>query len=102
MLDKLDQEARANNLEILDITPPVSELLELNRITRPDEPLFLNITLTIAGNYVGFGKYMNNLEKAPFFRGVNSCHISGLPEEDPQLSLVVGFKTLLGRTRETA
>ncbi len=102
MLKNLNREARANELAIVDITPPVNELLELNRTTSTDEPLFLNITLTLTGNYVGFGKYVNELEKATFFRGINHCRITKPTEEESPVSIVVGFKTLLGRVRETS
>ena len=102
MLDLLDREASRNGLKITEITPPVDELLDLNRTTRPDEPLFLNITLAVEGRYVGFGRYVNQLEKAAFFRGVNHCHIVRPREDDRPLNISLGFKTLLGRVRETS
>ncbi len=102
LLERLNRQAHDENLTIVDITPPVSELLKLNRTTGPDEPLFLNITLTLQGDFTGFGKYVNSLEKAPFFRGINSCRIIGPEEINTHLNIVVGFKTLLGQIRESA
>ena len=97
LLDQLNQRTKASRLVIAEIIPPVSELLMLNRTAHnPSEPHFLNITLRIHGRYVDFGAFVSELEKAPYFRGINTCRISGSSEPGQTVSYSVGFKALLG------
>ena len=102
LFSKLEKDARTHRLAVNEITPPVDELLELNRNVGPDEPQFLNITLKMTGNYIDFGRYMTELEKAPYFRGINDCRITAGNEENTKSSIVVGFKALLGQVRGAA
>lgn len=103
LFDELRSHAAGFGLEIIDITPPVEELLELNR-QMPDSttPQFLNLRLRIEGGYVGFGRFVEVVEKAGFFRGVNSCSISGNRQQPEKLWMTFGFKALVGRYRESA
>ena len=101
LFDELYKDARIHNMSIVEIIPPLEELLVLNQsVTDPDEPLFINLTLMLEGNYINFGKFVSRLEKAPYFRGGNLCRISS-PREDPsKIKLKIGFKALLGNLKE--
>ena len=102
LLGKIDDQARARGMKIKEITPPVSELLELNSAAgSPTEPQFLNITLRLEGDYVGFGKFVTDLEQAPYFRGINTCQINGSPAQNMKIDFSVGFRALLGSTEVT-
>jgi len=99
LLGKIDDQARARGMRIKEITPPISELLALNNATdNPSEPQFLNITLRLEGDYVGFGKFVTDLEQATYFRGINTCRINGSPSQNVKIDFSVGFRALLGST----
>ena len=103
LFEELRSQASGYGLEIIDITPPLEELLELNRLV-PDSttPQFLNVRLRIEGGYIGFGGFVETVEKAGFFRGVNSCSITGDRQLPEKLSMILGFKALVGRYQEPA
>ena len=97
LLGKIDDQARAHGMKIKEITPPVSELLELNSTAgNPTDPQFLNITLRLEGDYVGFGRFVTDLEQVPYFRGINTCQINGSPAQNMKIDFSVGFRALLG------
>ena len=101
LFDQITVEASKYNLKLIEITPPVSELLELNRrASMANEPQFLNITLHFEGGYVDFGQYVSRLEKKPYFRSVNSCVIRGNQLLQPVVDLSVSFKALIGTVEE--
>lgn len=103
LFEELRTHATRFGLEIIDITPPVEELLELNRLM-PDSTTaqFLNVRLRIEGGYIGFGQFVEVVEKAGFFRGVNSCSITGDRLRPEKLWMTFGFKALVGQYRESA
>lgn len=97
LLEKLHTDADDFGLSILEITPPVSELLALNRtIESSNDPLFLNLTILMTGGYKSFGKYVARLESKSFFRGVNSCAIIGSTKANREVTYLIGFKAMLG------
>ena len=103
LFDELYKDARIHRMSIIEIIPPLEELLELNQsVTDPNEPLFINLTLILEGNYVNFGKFVSRLEKAPYFRGGNLCRISSPRENPTKIKLKIGFKALLGNLEEGA
>ncbi len=94
---QINEDASDHNLELVEISPPVSELLELNRqATIDNEPQFLNIRLDFKGCYVDFGRYLSGLESKPYFRTVNACVIRGNQLVQPTVDLTVSFKALIG------
>ena len=102
LFDYLGAEAEGRNLELVEISPPVEELLRLNRIPpHSEQPRYLNITLKLRGGFVDFGKYVQAVEQAGFFRGVNFCRIMSQPEPGSKLFLQFGFRALLN-DEETA
>jgi len=102
LVKHITDDARALHLQITDITPPVSELIVLNRkVYNPSDPDFLNLTLDISGDFVDFGKYVTGLEEEPFFRGVNDCQIFADNHGRGTTTASIGFKALLGHIDTT-
>ena len=98
---QLAQDAQEHNLKLVEISPPVSELLELNRQAVVDnEPQFLNVRLDLRGRYVAFGKFVEHLESQPYFRSINSCMVRGTQTKQPTVDLTVAFRALLGSIEE--
>lgn len=101
LFNQISNEAAEYNLKLVEITPPVSELLELNRrASMANDPQFLNITLHFQGGFVDFGRYVSQLEKEPYFRSVNSCIVRGNQILQPSVDLSVSFKALIGTVEE--
>ncbi len=100
LFDRIREEALSRGLTVTEITPPVEELLYLNTLV-PDSstPQFLNIGLRLDGNYVSFGKFVMNIEKANYFRGVNKCQIDANADGHQEPTFYFGFKALLGKYR---
>jgi hypothetical protein len=88
---------------LIEITPPVSELLELNSLVpTAGEPQFLSLNIVMRGDYVAFGRYVELLERADYFQSVQSCVIIGREANNGQVTFSLGFKALLGMTMEGA
>jgi hypothetical protein len=93
--------ADKNRVDIVEITPPVEELLQINRIV-PDSVglMFLNIGLRIEGDYRDFGQFVSALENETFYRGPNHCNIIGTFDRRIKVQYHVGFKSLLGSLKD--
>lgn len=93
--------ADKNRIDIVEITPPVEELLQINRIV-PDSVglMFLNIGLRIEGDYTDVGKFISALENETFYRGPNHCNIVGTFDRKIKVQYHVGFKSLLGSLKD--
>jgi len=93
--------ADKNHVQIVEITPPLEELLQINRIL-PDSVglIFLNISLRIEGNYQDFGRLVSALEEEPFYRGPNHCNIVGTYDRHLEIQYHFGFKSLLWSLKE--
>jgi Tfp pilus assembly protein PilO len=97
LFDRLYLEAGERNLTITEITPPIEELLSLNKqIGNPTKPLFLNISVRMEGGYGDFARFVRAIERSDFYRGTNLCQIIGARDELFHLRQVYGFKALLG------
>ena len=100
---ELELQADARNLSIIEITPPLEELLELNNITTsPDQPEFISIAIRLVGGYEDFGNFVAHIESSRFFRGISECNIGIGSPEQPGLSLHLRFKALLGNLSEVS
>ncbi len=101
LFEQLDTQARQQRLEITEITPPVEELLLLNRMV-PDSttPQFLSLTLKLKGDYVDFGKFLKIVEQSNYFRVINRCKITGSRGGDVNLRFELSFNALLGNFGE--
>lgn len=101
LFDELERSAKDNGLRLVDITPPVNELLELNRaLPSEGEPQILTLTVVLKGNFIDFGRYVETLERAPYFRSVQSCVVARDIDSGEQVTYSLGFKALLGMTVE--
>jgi Tfp pilus assembly protein PilO len=97
LIEQIRTHASAEHLTITDIEPPISELLSLRTTAAiPGEPLFLNITVRMKGDYLGFGFFVERIEKLPYFRSANFCSILGSPDQSTPVVYTLGFKALLG------
>jgi len=97
LFNQIEKISDKQKLEIAEIKPSISELLQLNSvITNTDNPLFLNIGLTLEGSYKEFGLFIKDIESMPYFRGIYKCQITNTEEDKSTLRLVLGFKALLG------
>jgi Tfp pilus assembly protein PilO len=97
LFDRLYIEAGENSLTITEITPPIEELLALNKqIGDPTKPMFLNISVRMEGGYGDFARFVRAVEQSDFYRGTNICQIMGAKDEVYQLKQIYGFKALLG------
>ena len=103
LFEALHHEAFIKNVLITEITPPIEELLYLNTII-PDssQPQFLNIGLKMEGDFIGFGKFIEEIEHAEYFRGINLCKVYGHSDDKTKITMHLGFKALLGSLREDA
>lgn len=100
LLDKIKYNAEKTNLTLKEITPPLEELLYLNDIiTDSTQPHFLNIGVSLDGDYVNLGKFVKSLENEYYFRGINQCIINSDLKDNREISMYVGFKALLGRVK---
>lgn len=101
LFHQIAQDARDHDLELVEISPPVSELLELNRrAIMENEPQFLNVRLDLRGQYIAFGKFVAHLESRPYFRQINSCQVRGTLESKPTIDMSVAFRALLGSVED--
>ena len=102
LFHQLTADARNHSLQLVQISPPVSELLELNRQASVDNvPLYLNLTLDLQGRYVDFGRFIGDLEAKAYFRSIRTCVIRGAQTPEHTIDMSLSFKALIG-TREAA
>ena len=101
LFERIASDAVDHNLILVEITPPISELLSLNRVEgNEDEPQFLNVTLNLRGQFTDFSKYIIGLESAPYFRQVGACYVRGKKLLQPDLDLTITFRALIGQMPE--
>ncbi len=93
--------ADRNRVRIVEITPPLEELIQINRVV-PDSVglMFLNMTLKVEGDYQDFGRLLGDLEAEPFYRGPNHCNIIGTDDSKRIIQYQIGFKSLLGNLKD--
>lgn len=101
LFERIATEAVNHNLTLVEITPPIEELLELNHTgENNDEPQFLSVTLNVRGQFKDFGQYINNLEAAPYFRTISACYVRGQKLLQPELDMAITFRALIGQVPE--
>lgn len=99
LIEKVNEQASSNDLVVVEVSPPVAELLRISRMSRDSElPEILNLTLRLEGQYQNFGKFLDQIERTPFFRGINRVRIDAQYETPDHLGFVLDFKALLGQS----
>lgn len=103
LFEELESEALDKHVIVTEITPPIEELLYLNTII-PDSgtPQFLNIGLKLEGDFIGFGRFIRDIEQADYFRGINMCKMYGHSDDKTKITMQFDFKALLGSLRDKA
>jgi len=97
LFHQLTTDAQNHGIKLVQINPPVSELLELNRQASVDNmPLFLNLTLDFEGHYIDFGRFIGDLESKPYFRSIRTCVIRGAQTPERAIDMSLSFKALIG------
>jgi Tfp pilus assembly protein PilO len=103
LFEELKSRAGANHLTTTEISPPVSELLALNSFAIDSSgPQFLNLTMVMTGKYLEFGQFINELEKAPYFRGVTAVSISNPVGSANDLQISLSLRAMLGVVQEAS
>lgn len=102
LLEKIGRKCDAYHLDIEEVRPPVEELIRLQRVRQElGQPQFLNITLVLKGSFAKFGQFVSDLERAPYFRGVNYSRLQSAAVRSAPSQFMIEFKVLLGRISET-
>jgi hypothetical protein len=97
LFNLLIEQAQQHRLKVVEISPPVEELLLLNSIQPgTNQPPFLNLTVKLQGGYVDFGKYVRFVEGAEFYRGINRCLVTTAVDDTAPTSCTISFQALLG------
>jgi len=98
LFERVRDEASDKGLRLIEISPPIEELLYLNSVVpESGEPQFLNIQLTLMGDYVDFGRFVGRLESSNYFRGINDCQVAATQNGSGLNRYQIGFKAVLGR-----
>lgn len=103
LFDQFYSIAGQNKMKIVEITPPVEELLRINRIN-PDSSklMILNVSIKVNGSYTNFGRFVSSMEEALFFRGSNYCSIFSTLNWNRPVLYDFGFRSLLGSLKDEA
>ncbi|HOD66278.1 MAG TPA: hypothetical protein PK186_05770 [candidate division Zixibacteria bacterium] len=96
LVDDLVARADRHRLRVAEITPPVEELLQLDRTAAAASPPFLNLEITVTGEFEQLGRFVADVEGSDYARGINRCIIAGAPDGSAPLSLQLGLRALLG------
>lgn len=97
LFEHLEQDAAQYGLRVEEITPPIEELLELNRAgLKSNGPRFLNIDVRLTGPFAGLGKFVQQLESERHFSTVRRCLITSSGDRRTNPQMLIGFTTLLG------
>lgn len=95
--------AADHRLRLIEIAPPVDELIRIYEATRTDTlPQFLHLTLKLRGDYMAIGRFSEALENAPFFRGIVQTQLAGQVERPGPIDATIGFKAMVGEIPEAS
>ncbi len=97
LFEHLKKRADSYNLRVIEITPPIEELILLNQaVSDSTVPLFLNIGIRLEGKYRNYGEFVRSTEQSAYYRGTNLCQINGSLADIKRLAFSYSFKALLG------
>jgi len=102
LFDEFARKAHLNKLELVEISPSLEELLEINQ-TLPDEnsPRMLDITLKLRGTLRSSGQFIAEIEKQNFYKGLNFCRIANPVDKRPFSDVSFCFKAVLGTIKDS-
>ncbi|SYZ72509.1 hypothetical protein TRIP_C20624 [Candidatus Zixiibacteriota bacterium] len=97
LFDNIKSKAASADLNLLEITPSIEELLALNsRAGTDDQPQELNLTVRLSGGLHNLGQFINQMEDEKFYQGTNFCKINGTYGGKSYPEMAYGFKAVLG------
>ncbi len=101
LFEHLERLATQHRLETTEISPPVEELLRINRMASDSAGTErLKINMKLRGSYVDFGRFLGNIEEQDFFRGVSDCKITAARDAPSAVHMQLGFYALLSSLEE--
>lgn len=102
LFDEFAGRAHLHDLELVEISPSLQELLELNNVS-PDanSPRMLDMTLKFRGTLSNAGRFIEEIEKQSFYKGLNHCRISNPVEKRPLSDISLGFRAVLGTIKDS-
>jgi len=101
LFDELEDRAKTNNLEVIEFTPSVEELLRINHLLPEDnKPQTLNMVITLKGRLYDIGNFVKGVETENFYQGVDFCRILNTVDGQVNSNFVYGFKAVLGAIRK--
>lgn len=102
LFECIEQKISNNDLQLIEISPSVEELLALNRKFADDNHLQpLDIIVRWRGSLQNTGSFIEAIEAENFYQGVNHFKISNPAEGRPYSDIEYGFKVILGVTEKS-
>lgn len=97
LVENIDSRADRLNLNIREISPPVSELLQIGN-THPGDsaPHFLNISVGMTGGFKEAGIFLEEIQEENWFWDLNSMHIRAREEGKVPAEYAMSFRAILG------
>jgi hypothetical protein len=97
LFDRIQKMSLISNIALIEISPSVDELLDLNRrLLDSDKPQPLDIVVRFRGSLLNTGRYIKEIEAEDFFNGINYCRINNHVENQRDSDVSFGFKAILG------
>lgn len=101
LFGELTAKSSKYDLDIMEFSPSVKELIELNQtFVEADQPLHLNITLTMRGPVKSAGRFIGDVESQNYYKGFNYCSIRNTRDNNPYSEISYSFKAILGTLKE--
>jgi Tfp pilus assembly protein PilO len=103
LFSNIEKRALDLNLNLLEVTPSIEELLALNeqQASNNNLPRQLDIIVRLNGEYRDLGEYIHSIESEGFFQGVNFCKVRGSASGTAFPEMSLGFRAVLGLTKES-
>jgi Tfp pilus assembly protein PilO len=96
LFNEFTDEAETYGLTVTEITPSVEELLQLEEnLRKKDFAPSLNFGVRMTGRFVDFGQFVERLEAAPFFQGINKVTVNAQAEPGKPLTFYLDMRALL-------
>lgn len=101
LLDHLKELGYKNNIEIVEMSPSVEELIKLNKSFPQDgRPIELDILIKMRASLKNAGLFIKTVESEDYYKGFNRCQIINQSIGDERAFYTYGFKAILGTLKE--